>query len=156
MTARNIAVAGLVTLVLAGCTTNDSYSPNTGIGTVVGAVAGGLIGSSVAGNRVAGAIAGAAIGGLLGGAFGSALDEQDRRRAFAAESEALEYGQSGSAVGWRNPDSGRYGNVVPGPAYAAQGRNCREYTHTIYISGQPQVARGRACRNPDGTWTPIS
>jgi surface antigen len=59
-------------------------------------------------------------------------------------------------VAWRNPDSGRYGSVVPGPAYNRRGTTCRDYTHTIYIDGSPQVARGAACRNPDGTWTPIS
>jgi surface antigen len=67
--------------------------------------------------------------------------------------QALESGRSGAAVPWRNPDSGRYGSVVPGPAYQANGLQCRRYTHTIYIDGQPQVARGSACRNPDGTWT---
>lgn len=156
MTARKYVAVGMVGLALAGCTTNDPYGPKTGVGTVAGAVAGGLIGSSLGRDRVAGAIVGAAVGGLLGGAIGSALDEQDRQRAYAAQTQALEYGSSGAAVGWRNPDSGRYGNVVPGPAYVAQGHNCREYTHTIYISGQPQVARGRACRNPDGTWTPVN
>jgi surface antigen len=58
-------------------------------------------------------------------------------------------------VAWRNPDSGRYGSVVPGPSYSDRGRNCRAYTETIYIDGRPQTARGTACRNPDGSWTPI-
>jgi len=26
---------------------------------------------------------------------------------------------------------------------------------TVYIDGNPQTARGTACRNPDGTWTAI-
>ena len=69
--------------------------------------------------------------------------------------DALERGPSGAPVSWKNPDSGRYGTVVPGPAYAESGRNCRSYTHTIYIDGRPQTARGTACRNPDGTWTPL-
>ena len=62
---------------------------------------------------------------------------------------------SGAPVSWKNPDSGRYGTVVPGPAYVESGRNCRSYTHTIYIDGQPQTARGTACRNPDGSWTAL-
>jgi len=33
--------------------------------------------------------------------------------------------------------------------------NCRQFTHTIYIDGKPQTARGTACRNPDGTWQPV-
>ena len=64
-------------------------------------------------------------------------------------------GLPGAPVAWRNPDSGRYGSVVPGQAYASNGMNCRQFTHTIYIDGRPQTARGTACRNPDGTWQPV-
>jgi surface antigen len=84
------------------------------------------------------------------------MDDEDKRRAYAAQMQALETGPSGTPVAWRNPDSGRYGNIVPGPAYQQGGGQCRQYTHTIYIDGRPQVARGAACRNPDGTWTPVS
>jgi hypothetical protein len=30
--------------------------------------------------------------------------------------------------------------------------NCREYTATGTLNGQPQAVVGRACRQPDGTW----
>jgi len=83
------------------------------------------------------------------------MDDDDKRRAYAAQMQALEAGKSGVAVAWKNPDSGRYGSVVPGPAYQPNGLQCRPYTHTIYIDGRPQVARGNACRNPDGTWTAV-
>ncbi|MGA9324185.1 MAG: RT0821/Lpp0805 family surface protein, partial [Xanthobacteraceae bacterium] len=76
--------------------------------------------------------------------------------AYAAQMQALETGPSGAPVAWRNPDTGRYGNVVPGPAYQMNGEPCREYTHTVYIDGQPQTGRGTACRNADGSWTTIS
>ena len=39
--------------------------------------------------------------------------------------------------------------------YETRGVRCRDYTHTIYIDGRPQTARATACRNPDGTWTPV-
>jgi surface antigen len=45
--------------------------------------------------------------------------------------------------------------VVPGPYYVDNGRRCRAFTETIYIDGRPQTARGTACRNPDGSWTPV-
>ena len=48
--------------------------------------------------------------------------------------------------------------VLHAPAivrYQSNGLQCRPYTHTIYIDGQPQIARGNACRNPDGTWTAV-
>ena len=78
------------------------------------------------------------------------------QKAYVAQVQALENGRSGQAVAWKNPDSGRYGSIVPGPAYQSNGMQCRPYTHTIYIDGRPQVARGSACRNPDGTWTAIA
>ena len=97
----------------------------------------------------------ALLGGLIGNRIGASLDDEDKQRAYAAQMDALEHGQSGAPVSWRNPDDGRYGTVVPGPAYQQAGRNCRAFTHTIYIDGTPQTARGTACRNPDGSWTPL-
>jgi surface antigen len=125
---------------------------------VVGAATGGLIGNAIGGstgNRLAGTVIGAAVGGLIGNRIGAALDDEDRRRAYAAQLQALGTGPSGAPVAWRNPDSGRYGNVVPGPAYQANGATCRPYTDTVYINGAPQTERGTACRNPDGTWTAL-
>ena len=89
-----------------------------------------------------------AFGGLIGNRIGAALDDEDKERAYAAQMDALERGQPGAPVSWRNPDSGRYGTVVPGPPYQQAGRNCRSYTHTVYIDGRPQTTRGTACRNP--------
>jgi surface antigen len=149
-----LAVAGLG----AAACSSDTGPKEVG-GTVVGATAGGILGNLIggaAGNRVAGTLVGAAFGGFLGNRIGASLDDEDKRRAYAAQMQALETGPSGAPVAWRNPDSGRYGNVVPGPAYQANGTQCREYTHTVYIEGTPQTQRGTACRNPDGTWTTIS
>lgn len=128
-----------------------------GTGTVVGAVAGGVIGNQIgkgSGQVVATAL-GAVVGGIVGNEIGRSLDEQDRRRAMEAEYRALEYGQSGAQTPWRNPDSGHYGQVVPGKPYMANNLHCREYSHTVYIDGQPQTMRGKACRQPDGTWRNI-
>ena len=99
---------------------------------------------------------GAAVGGIIGGAIGASLDERDRQFAYEAHMRALQYGEPGAPVGWRSPDTGHYGTIVPGPPYQTSGTTCREYSHTIYIDGRPQTARGTACRNPDGSWTPLS
>jgi surface antigen len=132
--------------------------PKENTGTLLGALGGAAIGSQFgggAGGHLAGALIGAGVGGLIGNRIGASLDEDDRRRAYAAEVQALESGAAGAPVGWRNPANGRYGSVVPGPAYVDAGRHCRAFTETIYIDGRPQTARGTACRNPDGTWTPV-
>jgi surface antigen len=157
----DVGIAAIVALSVAGCAatpeTGQGAKENTG--TLVGALAGGLIGSQFGGGtgeHIAAGLAGAAIGGMIGNRIGANMDDEDRRLAYAAQVQALETGRAGAAVPWRNPDSGRYGSVVPGPAYQSNGLQCRPYTHTIYIDGQPQVARGSACRNPDGTWTVVS
>jgi surface antigen len=155
-----LSAAALVALSMAACAGNPETGtgPRENTGTLVGAVAGGLIGSQFGGGtgeRIAAGLAGAALGGLIGNRIGAGLDDEDKRRAYAAQMQALESGRSGTAVGWKNPDSGRYGSIVPGPAYDSNGLQCRQYTHTIYIDGRPQTAKGNACRNPDGTWSSV-
>ena len=155
-----MALFAVTALALGGCA-SDPYGagPREGTGTAVGAVTGALIGSAFGGGtgeRIGGAIAGAAIGGLIGNRIGASMDEEDRRLAYEAEMAALEQGQVGAPMGWRNPGSGRYGNIVAGPVYVQRGSRCRAYTHTVYVNGRPEVVRGTACRNPDGTWTALS
>ena len=160
MFCRIMAVA-LTGVALTACASNnpgEPAGPREGVGTLAGALAGAAIGSQFGGGtgeRVGAALAGAAIGGLIGNRIGAALDDEDKQRAYAAQMQALEAGPSGAPVAWRNPDSGHYGSIVPGPAYDQRGTKCRQYTHTIYIGGKPQSARGTACRNPDGSWTPV-
>ena len=120
-------------------------------------MAGGILGNQVGkgtGNIAATAL-GAVVGGIVGSEIGRSLDAQDRRLAQDAEFEALERGQSGVSRQWRNPDNGRYGEVVPSRPYKRGAIDCRDYTHKIYINGQPQAMRGTACRNPDGTWSNV-
>ena len=156
----DLGIAAIAALSLAACAatpeTGQGAKENTG--TLVGALAGGLIGSQFGGGtgeHIAAGLAGAAIGGMIGNRIGAGMDDEDKQLAYEAQVQALESGRSGTAVPWRNPDSGRYGSVVPGPAYRSNGMQCRPYAHTIYIDGQPQVARGNACRNPDGTWSVV-
>ncbi len=155
-----IAALGLTLAACAGSSDGSGPGPRENTGTLLGAGTGALLGAAVAGGGTGDRLAGAAIGGLLGGLvgnrIGAALDDEDKRRAYAAQMDALERGPSGAPVAWKNPDSGRYGSIVPGPAYQNAGRNCRSYTHTIYIDGRPETSRGTACRNGDGTWTPVA
>ena len=105
--------------------------------------------------RVAATIVGALAGGVIGGSIGRGLDERSTNAALAAEYNALENGSAGQPVAWQGSD-GTYGQVVPQQPYQVGSQNCRRYTHTIYIDGTPQEASGTACRNPDGTWRPLS
>jgi surface antigen len=153
-----IAVIGLLLAACAGSPDGTGPGAKENTGTLIGALGGAAIGSQFGGGtggHVAGALIGAGLGALIGNRIGAALDDEDKQRAYAAQMDALERGPSGAPVSWKNPDSGRYGTVVPGPGYQQAGRNCRSFTHTIYIDAHPQTARGTACRNPDGTWTSV-
>jgi surface antigen len=155
MPAAVFVVLAFVALALAGlgiAACSSDTGPKEVGGTAVGAIAAGILGNAIggsAGNRAAGALIGAAPGGFLGNRIGAALDDEDKRSAYAAQMQALEAGLSGAPVAWRNPDTGRYGNVVSGPASGSQ---CHQYTHT----GMPQTQRGAACRNADGTWAIVT
>jgi surface antigen len=136
---------------LAGCS-GPTGKQDTGL--AVGALAGGIIGNQVGkgkGNILA-TVAGAVVGGIVGSEIGKSMDKQDQMLAQQAELAALERGQSGVSTPWRNPENGRYGEVVPSKPYRRGSDDCRDYSHTIYVDNRPQTMRGTACRNNDGTW----
>jgi surface antigen len=151
---KTVVALGLAGVMLAGC----QSGPKQGVGQVAGGVTGALIGSQFGSGsgKLAATALGAVIGTMIGGEIGRRLDEADQRALYDAQYRALEYGNPGAPVGWKNASSGHYGEVVPGQGYKVNAHDCRDYTHTIYIGGQPEVARGTACRQPDGTWKPIS
>ncbi len=148
-----VAAVGLTLMTgLTGCETKQEQ------GTAVGAIAGGLLGNSVGrGNgRPAATIVGAVIGGIVGSEIGRSMDKTDRVLAQRAELDAFERGRSVAPVTWRNPDNGRYGEVIPMEPYRRGYEDCRDFTHRIFIDGRPQLMRGTACRNPDGTWRNVT
>jgi len=136
MSAKRLAAVALLGASLAACSANSGPTQVAGTATAT--------------------VSSAAPGGFFGDRIGAALSDEDQRRASAAQMQALESGPSGAPVPWRNPDSGRYGDVVPGPAYETNGATCRGYTQTVYIDGNPQAARGTACRKSDGSWTVLN
>ena len=151
---RFIRLAAVVALSL-GVVACDNKQ-DTGL--AVGAVAGGLLGNTVGKGtgKVFATVGGAVIGGIVGSSIGRSMDQQDKMLAQQAELAALEKGQSGVATPWRNPENQRHGMVVPGRPYRMGEQDCRDYSHTIYVSGQPETIRGTACRNPDGSWRNVS
>ena len=152
MTKLKYAVVLIATLTLAGCSGDGLTKQDTGLG--IGALAGGLLGSTVGkgGGRVAATMVGAVLGGIVGSEIGRSMDKQDQMLAQQAEYDALERGDSGRSRVWRNERNGNYGEIVPSRPYRRESLDCRDYTHTVYIGGRPEVMRGTACRNPDGTW----
>jgi surface antigen len=95
-------------------------------------------------------------GGLIGGSVGAGLSEDEKARALEAEYRALEYSQAGQAVGWKGDEQSVYGEARAASPYRVGSQDCRQYTQTVYRNGQSKVARGTACRNADGSWTPLT
>ena len=149
MSGMNWKVAAVLTaIVLSACSTTGA-----GSGSAARAFA---KPDEAARPPVGAAIVQAMAGGLIGGQVGANLDARERRRALEAEYRALEYTPAGQSVTWGQAGSRRHGEVVAGSPYRVGAQNCRQYTHTVTLDGRAQTARGTACRNPDGSWTPLA
>ncbi|MGE7371022.1 hypothetical protein ACQKKX_18445 [Neorhizobium sp. NPDC001467] len=110
--------------------------------------------TSGSGTRVSSASYIAALQGGVISRSGIEFDKSDRQRALEAEYRALEGSPGGQPVTWAG--SGIRGQVVANAPFQVGAQNCRQYTHTITPDGRAEVkARGTACRNADGTWTPL-
>ena len=95
-------------------------------------------------------------GGLVSRVPGLKISTSDRSRALEAEYKALETSPGGQKVVWEG-NGGTHGEVIAAVPYQVGSQNCRQYTHTISLNGGlAQTARGAACRNANGSWTPLS
>ena len=139
-----LAVSGLA---VSGCTTLGGKGPTIGATPASTPPSGGKVTTS---------IISAMGGGLIGGSIGSSLSATEKRSALEAEYKALEYTTSGQKVTWKGDQASRYGEVVPAQPYRVGSQDCRQYTQTVFTGGAGVTARGTACRNSDGSWTPLT
>lgn len=95
-------------------------------------------------------------GGILPPDAAGSLTGPDRLRALEAEYQALEKAPLGQVVGWKSQTSGTAGQVSAGTPYQVGQQNCRQYVHNATIRGVAVKGQGAACRNEDGSWTPLS
>lgn len=84
---------------------------------------------------------------------GADLSNGQKQRALEAEYRALEAAPSGQKVTWNDDDAA--GEVVAAAPYQVGNQNCRQYKHSVTMDGKTYQAHGAACRNDDGTWTPL-
>ncbi|MBB3520693.1 MULTISPECIES: hypothetical protein [Rhizobium] len=132
-----IASALLVAVALTGCTTTK------------GAASRGIFSSKPSASA---AFLTALQGGLVGRS-GVTLGDSDKQRALEAEYRALEGAAVGQPMLWTGKDV--TGKVVAAAPYQVGSQNCRQYTHTLTVDGKDTVVRGAACRNEDGSWSPL-
>lgn len=95
-------------------------------------------------------------GGLVSRINGVKLSGSDKARALEAEYKVLEAAPSGQKVAWEGSGDLK-GEVMAAVPYQVGSQNCRQYTHSVVVDdgAQPLVARGAACRNANGSWTPL-
>lgn len=95
-------------------------------------------------------------GGLVSRIGGVKLSGSDKARALEAEYKVLEAAPSGQTVAWEGSGEVK-GEVMAAVPYQVGSQNCRQYTHSVVIKdgAPPLVARGAACRNANGSWTPL-
>ncbi|MEQ9640759.1 MAG: RT0821/Lpp0805 family surface protein [Alphaproteobacteria bacterium] len=153
--AKRVMAMG-VCVLLAGCA-DLGIGPKQvagALGAGFGGLAGGTLGSKVGSGfgRTVATVGGASMGALFGGAVARKLVDSDRWHIDRTTQTALETAPTGVAKPWRNPDNGRTGNVVAGPAALKDARPCRPFEQTVEIDGRTERANGHACRQPDGQW----
>ncbi len=153
---RNKSIAYLlVAVVLISACESLEERPGETLGTLVGAAAGAILGSRVGGGDgqvIAGAV-GAAAGAWFGSSIGKKLDEQDQQLAEATTQDTLENGVTHTTSSWSNPDSGNAGSIKPtSDRIASEDGECRDFESTVEVDDETEVATGRACRQPDGSW----
>lgn len=92
-------------------------------------------------------------GGLAGNLQG--LSASQRRQALDAEYRALEFSESRNPERWSAEQGSASGTVVAFVPFQVGSQNCRQFSHKVLLDGREQTLRGGACRNADGTWTPL-
>lgn len=156
-----VGVVAAVCAALAGCAETSSASSSSSLGAVTGRLTGGLVGGAPrAKPQTSGESISAGAAALYAAwqidDLGRQLDEGDRRLAAEADFVALETGGAGISRDWQNPSSGRRGQVTPGATYVVNQYTCRDYVDVVVVEGRRETRRSTACRQPDGSWRPIS
>lgn len=156
MNIGTIAAIGIACMLVGGCAETPTKAS---LGSVAGTLTGGLVGGRKP-QAIASEPPSAVVAPLYAtweaSDIGRLLDDGDRRIAAEADFQALEQGAAGVTRDWSNPTTGRKGQVTPGAAYAVNQYTCRDFVDVVSIDGRRETRRSTACRQPDGSWRPIS
>ena len=146
---KTYAAFAMAAFLLAGCSTDSG--PKETMGALFGGLAGGVMGGSIVHGkgRATATVLGAALGAVVGGKVGRSLDDEDRNYAYGAATHSF---TSGRVITWENPDSGHRGRFRSRPSARRDGAACRDFDHTVWVDGEPDVIEGTACQTPDGRW----
>ena len=120
------------------------------IATALGGITGALIANRVAedDNRTVATLIGAAAGAFIGNRIGRNIDKPDE----ACISHALELGEAGRPVNWKNDDTGVSYELVPGATRNRDGSTCRAFTFTAISESERSTRQGLGCETEPGVW----
>ena len=149
-----IIAIGCLGAALAGCM--ETTASNQSLGATAGSLTGGLLGSRPTPAQPPSAGATALFAAWTGSDLGRRLDDTDRRMAAETEFDALESEIAGATREWANTATGHRGTVTPGPTYVVNQYTCRDWVDAVVMDGRQETRRSTACRQPDGSWHPIS
>jgi surface antigen len=143
-------LATSISLVVS-CSSTNTQGENTTLGAVGGAVVGGVAGAAVGGGA---AVAVGIVGGaLVGGLIGNSMDHSD----YTQTTYALNNTTHHKSYYWYNRSTGTRYTVIPtSKSMAMYGyAHCRKFTVISNVNGNKHTSHGVACRNPNGSWSPI-
>ncbi len=92
------------------------------------------------------------VGAFLDASVTAQLTARDKSEAASAQFNALTFGRPGAPRTWSG-DKGVAGSVTVGPYVRVNNIDCRDFTHTVTVSGTPHPRKGTACRDVSGNWT---
>lgn len=94
-------------------------------------------------------------GSWSGGKLGGQLTMDARERMIELTQSALNQGQSGKKIKWRQ---GKLtGTIIPQIAFAGPNAlECREFHQTLRLEDVVETGYATACRAPDGKWRLLS
>ena len=157
MRAATAGLGAILCLMAGGCV---ETSPKASLDGMTATLTGGLVGGRAARQPVVGDTpspgAAALHAAWVASDLGRQLDDADRRLAAEMDYQVLESGAAGVTREWHGPHSGLRGQVTPGPAYSVNQYTCRDFVDAVAIDGRKETRRSTACRQPDGSWRPIS
>jgi len=132
-----------------------STSKGNIVGSAAGGALGGLVGNQFGKSQGKGVMTALGVigGALAGGYVGRSMDPTDQ----GCVSQSLQNAPANQPVAWQNPGSGSSYWVTPtrdrqGP----NGQRCRNFITDAVVDGRPTKTESTACRQPDGSWVPVS
>lgn len=142
--------AAVAAMALCACDTPPTKQEK---GTVGGAVIGAAVGSTIGSGsgRTAAIAIGTIAGAVIGRHVGKEMDDADRLKA----AQALETAPTGQRSAWKNPDTGAQYTMTPTHTYQSASGPCRDFEVDAVVDGKSQKVRGKACRQPDGSWKTV-